>query len=182
MPREEAINPYWLGRRWAVMKDRFEDIHGREVAFGPILTPMEEQAGYVASRHPDLLSSDFEQGYMLAGLHIVMSLEPDLMYRFEGFPGPVRMLTERVLATCHPDFNPEVAMLAKRLWKSDEDREQHFMLCGAAVRRLAASARFWSHEGSHAYVDFVMDFLTKMKWDPNVDRIRVVVGGLGSPD
>lgn len=135
----------------------------------------------MASHHPELVGSDFEQAYMLAGLHVVMALDPGRVYRFEGFSEPVWTLARRVLATCHPDVNAEVAEVAKRMWPGDEDRRLHFALCGAALRRLATSARFWSGQGSHTYAEFVLSLLTKTGWQPDPGRIHITVGGTRPP-
>lgn len=142
---------------------------------------MEEQAGFVAARHPELTGTDIGQAYMLVGLQVAMAVDPALTYRFEGFGEGVRELAQRCLATCHPDFNPEVAAAAKRMWRSDEDRRSHFMECGAVVRRLVDSTRFWVRRGSRAYVQHVTDVLRQTGWDPQVDKIHFIVGGKHLP-
>jgi hypothetical protein len=79
---------------------------------------------------------------MLAGLQIAMAVDLDLTCRFEGFAGGVWELARRCLATCHPDHNPEVAVLTSRTWRSDDDGSSHFMECGAILRR------WWSRHAS----------------------------------
>ncbi len=136
----------------------------------------------MAARHPELTSTDIGQAYMLAGLHVVMAVDPDLTYRFEGFGQSVSELARRCLATCHPDFNPEVAAVAERMWRSDEDRRSHFMTCGAILRRLVTSTRFWARRGSRAYVQYVTDLLRHTGLDPQVDKIHFIVGGKRLPE
>jgi hypothetical protein len=75
---------------------------------------------------------------MLAGLQIAMAVDLDLTCRFEGFAEGVWELARRCLATCHPDHNPEVAVLTSRTWRSDDDGSSHFMECGAILRRWSS--------------------------------------------
>lgn len=172
MLEPQVVNPYWLERRWNAVKHRFEDLRNREKAFGSSMMVMEEQAGFMAHRHPDLTSTDIAQAFMLAGLQVAAEIDPQLNYRFDGFPEPVAELARRCLATCHPDFNPEVAAVAEQIWHTPEDRTFHFMGCGAVLRRLAESAQFWARSSSRAYVQFIIDFLGQTKWDPHTDVIH----------
>jgi len=182
IPDRDAINPYWLERRWNALKHRFDDLRSREDLYVHHVLVMEEQAAFVAAHHADLAGADIGQAYMLAGLHVAMAIDPDLTYRFEGFGESVWALARRCLATCHPDFNPEVAAAAERMWRSDEDRKVHFMACGAVLRRLVDSTQFWARRGSRAYVQHVTDWLRQTGWDPQVDKIHFIVGGNQLPE
>ncbi len=182
IPDQHTINPYWLERRWNAVKHRFEDLRSREDVYVHHFLVMEEQAGLVAARHPDLTSTDIAQAYMLAGLQVAMAVDPELTYRFEGFGTGVWELAQRCMATCHPDFNPEVAAAAEMMWRSDEDRRSHFMEFGAVFRRLVDSTRFWARRGSRAYVQHITGFLRQTGWDPQVDKIHFIVGSKHLPE
>ncbi len=181
IPDWGVVNPYWLERRWNAVKYRFDDLHSREEAYPLHFQVIEEQAALVAGRYPDLTGTDIGQAYLLAGLQIAMAVDRDLTCRFEGFAEGVWELAQRCLATCHPDFNPEVAALTTRTWRSDQDRTSHFMTCGAVLRRLVDSTRFWARRGSRAYVQHVTDFLRENGWDPRVDKIHFIVGSKHPP-
>jgi len=182
IPDRNTINPYWLERRWNAVKYRFDDLRMQEDTYPLHFQVMEQQAGFVAARYPVLTGTDIGHAYMLAGLQIAMAVDRDFTYRFEGFADGVWELAQRCLATCHPDFNPEVAAVAKRTWRSDEDRTSHFMTCGAVLRRLVDSTRFWTRRGSRAYVQHVTDFLQENGWDPRVDKIHFIVGSKHPPE
>jgi hypothetical protein len=175
VPEPQTVNPYWLERRWNAVKRRFEDLRQREEGFAYSLLAMEEQVGFMALHHPDLTSTDIAQAYMLAGLHVAAATDPELRYRFAGFTEPVAELARRCLATCHPDFNPDVAAAAEQIWGSDEDRRFHFNRCGAVLRRLVDSAQFWARRGSRAYVQVVTDLLHQSGWQPQIDKINFTV-------
>jgi hypothetical protein len=172
MLEPQVVSPYWLQRRWNAVKHRFEDLHDQEEAFAVSLRVMEEQAGFMAHRHPDLTSTDIAQAFMLAGLRVAAAIDSQLHYRFDGFPEPVAELARRCLATCHPDFNPEVAAVVEQVWCRPEDRTAHFTSCGAVLRRLVDSAQFWARSGSRAYVQFITPFLNETNWDPRADVIH----------
>lgn len=178
----QLIDPYWLQRRWNQLKRRFDNLRGWEEVYAHLLVLGEQQAACVAAVHPDLTSSDIAQAYMQVGVRVAMELDPTLSYRFEGFSPPVQELVRRCLATCHPDYNPQVAATAERFWHDQEDRQTHFRNWGAVYRRLADSAEFWARRGSRAYVQFVTDFLADAGLQPNQDQIHFAVMGKHPPE
>jgi hypothetical protein len=175
IPDWGVVNPYWIERRWNAVKHRFEDLRFREDRYPLHFQVIEEQAAFVAARYPDLTGTDIGQAYMLAGLQIAMAVDGDLTCRLEGFTEGVWELAQRCLATCHPDHNPEVAALTSQTWRSDEDRSSHFMECGAVMRRLVDSTRFWAHRGPRAYMQHVTGYLREHGWDLRVDEIHFII-------
>jgi len=176
-----VVTPYYLERRWNAVKYRFENLRTYEEAYALHFSVLEQQACYLVARDPALTDTEIGHAYMLAGLQIAMAVDQTLTYDFEGFAVGVSELARRCLATCHPDFNPEVAAVAKRAWRSGEDRTLHFMQCGAVLRRLVDSTRFWSRRGVRAYVEYVTASLRENGWNPQVDEIHFVVGTKHAP-
>jgi hypothetical protein len=182
MAEPELLNPYGLQRRWNQLKRRFDNLRGWEGVYAHLLVLGELQAAYVAGLHPELTSSDIAQAYTQVGVRVAMELDPTLRYRFEGFNGSVQELVRRCLATCHPDYNPQLAATAEECWHDQADRQTHFRNWGAVYRRLADSAAFWARRGSRAYVQFLSDFLADAGLQPNPDQIHFAVMGNHPPE
>ncbi|MDA8064349.1 MAG: hypothetical protein M0031_02410 [Thermaerobacter sp.] len=177
VPEAQLVNPYWLERRWNAVKYRFADLHDREGDLAECLLVMEHQAAFMATRDARLTDEDIGQAYMLAGMQVAMAIDPQLNCRFEGFEGPVAELSQRCLAACHPDFNPEVATVAEQEWTTPQDRIDHFMIYGAVFRRLVSSVKFWGRHGPRGYVQFVTRFLDEGGLDYRADVIHFTVVG-----
>ncbi len=177
------VTPYYLERRWNAVKGRFADLRQEEStgAHGHLLFYMEQQAGWMAWHHPHWDDAWTAQAYMLAGLRVTHELDPDLSYGFEGFEPDVWELQRRVLATCHPAFHPDVAAAAEAVWQTPEDRRFHFEECGACLKRLVTSVRFWSKRGSRAYTAHITEFLRQTGWDQEKDVIHWVVTSRSRP-
>ena len=177
------VTPHWLERRWNAVKGRFADLRNEEStgAYGRLLLCMEQQAGWMAWHHPHWNDAATAQAYMVAGLRVAHELDPGLGDVYEGFEPEVWELQRRVLATCHPAFHPDVAAVVEKAWQTPEDRRFHFEECGACLRRLITSTRFWSKRGSHAYSARVTEFLPQTGWNPDEDVIHWVVASRSIP-
>ena len=106
---------------------------------GNLLLRMEGQAGWMASHHPGWKDAQTCEAYMLAGLRLAYALDPRVGDEYEGFTPEVWKLHQRVLGTCHPAFNPQVAAAADGSWRTPEDRRFHFRRgLRAAPHRLRA--------------------------------------------
>lgn len=128
----------------------------------------------MAWHHPHWNDAATAQAYMVAGLRVAHELDPALGEVYEGFEPEVWELQWRLLATCHPAFHPEVAAVVKNVWQTLEDRRFHSEACGACLRRLITSTRFWSKGGSHAYSAHVTEFLHQTGWNPDENVIHWV--------
>ena len=171
------VTPYYLERRWNAVKGRFADIRNNESTspFARLLLCIEQQAAWMAWHHPHWNDAATAQAYMMAGLWVAHELDAGLGDVYQGFEPEAWDLRRRVLATCHPAFNPEVSAAAEKAWQTPEDRRFHFEGCGACLRRLIASTRFWSKQGSHAYTVWATELLRQTGWNPDEDVIHWVV-------
>ena len=70
MANPDTITPYWLERRWNQVKGRFNDLRTYEEAYTLNFVVMEEQAAFMAVRHPELTGTEIGLAYMLTDLHV----------------------------------------------------------------------------------------------------------------
>jgi len=169
-----AITPYWLERRWNAVKGRFENLRRREPlgAEASLMLCMEQQTAWMVHHHPDLRDSGIIQAYMIAALRLAREGDPALGDRYEGFSPEVWELQRRVLATCHPDFHPELAAMAAQVWRTPADRQGHFERCAACLRWMIALACWWTKRGPRQYAAFITQFVRRGTWSPDEDVIH----------
>ena len=171
----QALNPYWALRFWDKTKTRFPDVRGEEDAYYPSLLCMEQQIGYMASRHAGLSDEDVALALAICGLNVAAFLEKRELPERTGFSPAVEELSNRCMATFHPDYNPQLAELLKRARLTPEDEQHHYRTAGSVLRRLSDSCKYWSKAGGRrGYIKFVTSFLQEAGITPKSDKVDFV--------
>lgn len=168
------ITKHNVMQNWRRRVDLFPDIRGSEEDYNPLIYVIEQQIGFMVNRNSRFVDEQILTALALCGLRCAEQIVPDTKLEFQGFDEMMVALTERCLASFHPDYNPEIKAVTDRLWSSSDIRIEHFTAYGAAIRRLMYSVQFWGKASGtlRGYVNHVVDFLSEAGHDVTTDYVH----------